>query len=113
MCGFVIACGRCDPQVIRRVSGWTWHYLRRAASADFTCATRCLAREVEETGTGLCVSPPLLYMSAPRTTTRPTAERTLLHVGHPQPFGSALFTHVRVGKDGHPFKIRSMCSSAT
>ena len=44
---------------------------------------------------------------------RPTAELTLLHVGHPQLSGLALFTSVRVGKDGLPFKIRSTCSSAT
>ena len=114
MCGVVVVvCGRYDPQVIRRVFRWTWHYLRRAASADFTCAIRCLAREVEKTGTGLSVSPPLLYTSGPKTTIRPTAELTLLHVGHPQLSGLALFTSVRVGKDGHPFKIRSTCSSAT
>jgi hypothetical protein len=85
MCGFVVACRRYDPQVMRHVSGWAWHYLRRTALADFTCAIRCFARELEKTGTGPCVSPSLLYMSGPRTTIRPTAELTLLHVDHPQP----------------------------
>ena len=104
---------------------------------------RSLAWELEKTGTDLCVSPALLDVAGPRTTIRPTAGLTLLHVDHPQlsgirlvlkdlfdrsaaaaalimlaPLmavlavtiwlsdgGPALFTQVRVGKDGHSFKI--------
>jgi exopolysaccharide biosynthesis polyprenyl glycosylphosphotransferase len=91
----------------------------------------------------LCVSPALLDVAGPRTTIRPTAGLTLLHVDHPQlsglrlvvkdlfdrcvaaaallllfPLltllgltiwlsdrGPALFTQVRVGKDGRAFRI--------
>ena len=104
---------------------------------------RGLAWELEKTGTDLCVSPALLDVAGPRTTIRPTAGLTLLHVDHPQlggvrlllkelfdrsaaalglilfaPLlillgvavwlhdgGPALFTQVRVGKDGQVFKI--------
>jgi exopolysaccharide biosynthesis polyprenyl glycosylphosphotransferase len=104
---------------------------------------RSLAWELEKTGTDLCVSPALLDVAGPRTTVRPTAGLTLLHVDHPQlsgfrvlvkdlfdrtfaavalislsPLlvvlaviirlhdrGPALFSQVRVGKDGHVFKI--------
>jgi len=104
---------------------------------------RRLAWELEKTGTDLCLSPALLDVAGPRTTIRPTAGLTLLHVDHPQltglrllikdlfdrcaaavvlillaPLmvamgamirlsdgGPALFTQVRVGKDGHSFKI--------
>jgi exopolysaccharide biosynthesis polyprenyl glycosylphosphotransferase len=104
---------------------------------------RGLAWELEKTGTDLCVSPALLDVAGPRTTIRPTAGLTLLHVDHPQlegfrlvvkdlfdrcaaaaalimlaPLmgilaaaiwlsdrGPALFTQVRVGKDGHAFRI--------
>ena len=104
---------------------------------------RSLAWELEKTGTDLCVSPALLDVAGPRTTIRPTAGLTLLHVDHPQlagfrlvlkglfdrcaagaalvmlaPLmtilaaavwlhdrGPALFTQVRVGKDGHAFRI--------
>jgi exopolysaccharide biosynthesis polyprenyl glycosylphosphotransferase len=104
---------------------------------------RGLAWELEKTGTDLCVSPALLDVAGPRTTIRPTAGLTLLHVDHPQltgirvlakdlfdrltaaaalimlaPLmlilaaairlsdrGPALFTQVRVGKDGHTFRI--------
>jgi exopolysaccharide biosynthesis polyprenyl glycosylphosphotransferase len=104
---------------------------------------RTLAWELEKTGTDLYVAPALLDVAGPRTTIRPTAGLTLLHVDHPQlsgprqvlkdlfdrsvaglvllmfsPLllgiamairltdkGPALFTQVRVGKDGHPFKI--------
>ena len=99
---------------------------------------RSLAWELEKTRTDLCVSPALLDVAGPRTTIRPTAGLTLLHVDHPQlsgfrlvlkdlfdrcaaaagllllfPLmilvgtmirlhdrGPALFTQVRVGKDG-------------
>ena len=104
---------------------------------------RSLAWELEKTGTDLCVSPALLDVAGPRTTIRPTAGLTLLHVDHPQlsgfrvfakdlfdrsiaaaalivlcPLfvvlavsirlhdrGPALFTQVRVGKDGRVFRI--------
>src|SRR5260370_1221621 len=115
----------------------------------FACAEmdgirlRSLAWELEKTGTDLCVSPALLDVAGPRTTIRPTAGLTLLHVDHPQlegfglvvkdlfdrcaaaaalimlaPLmgilaaaiwfsdrGPALFTQVRVGKNGHSFRI--------
>jgi exopolysaccharide biosynthesis polyprenyl glycosylphosphotransferase len=45
---------------------------------------RSLAWELEKTGTDLCVSPALLDVAGPRTTIRPTAGLTLLHVDHPQ-----------------------------
>jgi exopolysaccharide biosynthesis polyprenyl glycosylphosphotransferase len=104
---------------------------------------RSLAWELEKTGTDLCVSPALLDVAGPRTTIRPTAGLTLLHVDHPQLDGArlvvkdlfdrcaaaaalimlaplmavlaltirlhdrgpALFTQVRVGKDGRAFRI--------
>jgi exopolysaccharide biosynthesis polyprenyl glycosylphosphotransferase len=104
---------------------------------------RSLAWELEKTGTDLCVSPALLDVAGPRTTIRPTAGLTLLHVDHPQlsglrlivkdlfdrcvaaaalillfPLmsllaaviwlqdrGPALFTQIRVGKDGRVFRI--------
>jgi exopolysaccharide biosynthesis polyprenyl glycosylphosphotransferase len=45
---------------------------------------RQLAWELEKTGTDLYVAPALLDVAGPRTTVRPTAGLTLLHVGHPQ-----------------------------
>jgi FlaA1/EpsC-like NDP-sugar epimerase len=45
---------------------------------------RGLAWELEKTGTDVCVSPALLDVAGPRTTIRPTAGLTLLHVDHPQ-----------------------------
>jgi len=123
----------------------------KAFNADTVAVTACpemdgirlrsLAWELEKTGTDLCVSPALLDVAGPRTTVRPTAGLTLLHVDHPQlsgfrlvfkglfdrcaagaalvmlaPLmtilasavwlhdrGPALFTQVRVGKDGHAF----------
>ena len=45
---------------------------------------RSLAWELEKTGTDLCVAPSLLDIAGPRTTVRPTAGLTLLHVDHPQ-----------------------------
>jgi exopolysaccharide biosynthesis polyprenyl glycosylphosphotransferase len=125
----------------------------RAFSADTVAVLACpemdgirlrgLAWELEKTGTDLCVSPALLDVAGPRTTIRPTAGLTLLHVDHPQlsgprllvkdlfdrcaaavglillspllavvglmiwlhDHGPALFTQVRVGKDGHAFRI--------
>jgi exopolysaccharide biosynthesis polyprenyl glycosylphosphotransferase len=104
---------------------------------------RSLAWELEKTGTDLCVAPALLDVAGPRTTIRPTAGLSLLHIDHPQlsgirvlvkglfdrgaaaaalimltPLlmllgltiwlsdrGPALFTQVRVGKDGRVFRI--------
>ena len=51
---------------------------------------RSLAWELEKTGTDLCVSPALLDVAGPRTTIRPTAGLTLLHVDHPQLTGLRL-----------------------
>ena len=45
---------------------------------------RKLAWELEKTGTDLCVAPALLDVAGPRTTIRPAAGLTLLHVDHPQ-----------------------------
>ena len=125
----------------------------KAFEADTVAVTACpemdgrrlrsLAWELEKTGTDLCVSPALLDVAGPRTTIRPTAGLTLLHVDHPQlggfrqvlkslfdrcaaavalimlapvmavvattirlhDRGPALFTQLRVGKDGHSFRI--------
>jgi exopolysaccharide biosynthesis polyprenyl glycosylphosphotransferase len=49
---------------------------------------RRLAWELEKTGTDLCVAPSLLDVAGPRTTIRPTAGLTLLHVDHPQLSGT-------------------------
>ena len=51
---------------------------------------RTLAWALEKTGTDLCVSPALLDVAGPRTTIRPTAGLTLLHVDHPQLSGVRL-----------------------
>jgi exopolysaccharide biosynthesis polyprenyl glycosylphosphotransferase len=51
---------------------------------------RALAWELEKTGTDLCLSPALLDVAGPRTTVRPTAGLTLLHVDHPQLSGFRL-----------------------
>jgi exopolysaccharide biosynthesis polyprenyl glycosylphosphotransferase len=66
----------------------------RAFGADTVAVTACpemdgiklraLAWELEKTGTDLCLSPALLDVAGPRTTVRPTAGLTLLHVDHPQ-----------------------------
>src|ERR1700751_4527398 len=125
----------------------------KAFGADTVAVTACqemngirlrsLAWELEKTGTDLCVAPALLDVAGPRTTIRPTAGLTLLHVDHPQlsgfrlvmkglfdrcaaaaalvmlapvmgalaaavwlhDRGPALFTQIRVGKDGHSFRM--------
>jgi exopolysaccharide biosynthesis polyprenyl glycosylphosphotransferase len=125
----------------------------KASDADTVAVTTCpemdgvrlrsLAWELEKTGTDLCVSPALLDVAGPRTTIRPTAGLTLLHVDHPQltgfrlvlkglfdrcvaaaalimlapamailtmtiwlhDRGPAVFTQVRIGKDGREFRI--------
>ncbi len=72
----------------------------RASGADTVAVLACpemdgrrlrgLAWELEKTGTDLCVSPALLDVAGPRTTIRPTAGLTLLHVDHPQLSGLRL-----------------------
>jgi exopolysaccharide biosynthesis polyprenyl glycosylphosphotransferase len=72
----------------------------KAFDADTVAITTCpemdgvrlrsLAWELEKTGTDLCVSPALLDVAGPRTTIRPTAGLTLLHVDHPQLAGFRL-----------------------
>jgi exopolysaccharide biosynthesis polyprenyl glycosylphosphotransferase len=135
----------------------------KALDADAVAVTACpemdgirlrgLAWELEKTGTDLWVSPALLDVAGPRTTIRPTAGLTLLHVDHPRltgfrlvlkslfdrcsaavalivlapvmaavatticlhDRGPALFTQLRVGKDGHAFtmyKFRTMVVDA-
>jgi exopolysaccharide biosynthesis polyprenyl glycosylphosphotransferase len=58
--------------------------VRRASSEIDGRTLRTLAWELEQTGTDLCVAPALLDVAGPRTTVRPTAGLTLLHVDHPQ-----------------------------
>jgi exopolysaccharide biosynthesis polyprenyl glycosylphosphotransferase len=70
----------------------------RRCAADTVAVTACpeidavklrgLAWELEKTGTDLCVAPSLLDVAGPRTTVRPTAGLTLLHVDHPQLSGA-------------------------
>jgi exopolysaccharide biosynthesis polyprenyl glycosylphosphotransferase len=72
----------------------------RSCAADTVAVLACpemdgvrlrgLAWELEKTGTDLCVSPALLDVAGPRTTIRPTAGLTLLHVDHPQLDGARL-----------------------
>jgi exopolysaccharide biosynthesis polyprenyl glycosylphosphotransferase len=125
----------------------------KAFDADTVAVTTCpemngvrlrsLAWELEKTGTDLFVAPVLLDVAGPRTTIRPTAGLSLLHVDHPQLVGfrlvlkglfdrcaaaaalvmlaplmavlavtiwlhdrgPALFTQLRVGRDGHAFRM--------
>ncbi|MBO0838911.1 MAG: sugar transferase, partial [Actinobacteria bacterium] len=84
----------------------------RRCYADTVAVTACpeidaaklrgLAWELEKTGTGLCVAPSLLDVAGPRTTVRPTAGLTLLHVDHPQLSGArqavkTLFDRIMAG----------------
>ena len=48
------------------------------------CLHSVVAVRHEKTGTDLCVSPALLYVAGPRTTIRPTAGFTLLHMDRRQ-----------------------------
>jgi exopolysaccharide biosynthesis polyprenyl glycosylphosphotransferase len=114
---------------------------------------RDLAWQLEMTGTGLCVSTPLIDVGAGRTKVRSVAGATLVEVSHTRlsggrlflksvfdkcaaaaalfllapllvaialiikisDHGPALFTQVRIGKDGQPFKIykfRTMVTDA-
>lgn len=45
---------------------------------------REIAWELEKTGTDLCVAPALVDVAGPRTTIRPAAGLTLVHVDHPE-----------------------------
>jgi exopolysaccharide biosynthesis polyprenyl glycosylphosphotransferase len=55
------------------------------SSSELDGATlRQIAWGLEKTGTDLCVAPALLDVAGPRTTIRPIAGLTLLHVDHPQ-----------------------------
>jgi exopolysaccharide biosynthesis polyprenyl glycosylphosphotransferase len=55
------------------------------SSSELDGATlRQIAWGLEKTGTGLYVAPALLDVAGPRTTIRPTAGLTLLHVDHPE-----------------------------
>ena len=151
----VIRPGECDEVVGVPVYGGLDDITAavKAFGADTVAITACpemdgvrlrsLAWELEKTGTDLCVSPALLDVAGPRTTIRPTAGLTLLHVDHPQlsgfrlvlkgmfdrcaaaaalvmlapvmaalavavwlhDRGPALFTQVRVGKDGNSFRM--------
>jgi exopolysaccharide biosynthesis polyprenyl glycosylphosphotransferase len=72
----------------------------RRSGADTVAVLQCpeidgamlrkLAWELEKTGTDLTVAPALLDVAGPRTTVRPTAGLTLLHVDHPQLSGPRL-----------------------
>jgi len=55
------------------------------SSSELDGATlRQIAWGLEKTGTDLCVAPALLDVAGPRTSIRPIAGLTLLHVDHPQ-----------------------------
>lgn len=84
----------------------------KRCAADTVAVTACpeidavrlrgIAWELEKTGTDLCVAPSLLDVAGPRTTVRPTAGLTLLHVDHPQLSGArqvvkAIFDRVMAG----------------
>lgn len=67
---------------VRRIAADTVAVL---SSSEIDGSTlRQLAWELEKTGTDLCVAPALLDVAGPRTTIRPVAGLTLLHVDHPQ-----------------------------
>ena len=70
------------PDVVRRCGAQTVAVL--ACPEIDGVRLRQLAWELEKTGTDLCLAPALLDVAGPRTTIRPTAGLTLLHVDHPQ-----------------------------
>ncbi|MFZ0229716.1 MAG: sugar transferase, partial [Mycobacterium sp.] len=94
--------GECDEVAGVRVYGGLDDVTAavKAFGADTVAVTACpemngtrlrsLAWELETTGTDLCLSPALLDVAGPRTTIRPTAGLTLLHVDHPQLSGFRL-----------------------
>ena len=73
------------------------------SSSELDAVTlRQIAWGLEKTGTGLYVAPALLDVAGPRTTIRPTAGLTLLHVDHPEISGprqvlKGLFDRVTAG----------------
>jgi exopolysaccharide biosynthesis polyprenyl glycosylphosphotransferase len=88
------------PSAVRRCGADTVAVL--SSSEIDGRALRQLAWELEKTGTDLCVAPALLDVAGPRTTVRPTAGLTLLHVDHPQLSGprqamKALFDRCAAG----------------
>jgi FlaA1/EpsC-like NDP-sugar epimerase len=72
MSGFAVARDRYDPQVVRRVAGWTRYYLRKAALADFGCAILGVfvaaqlrfGNEVTGTYVALSLALPVLWIGA-------------------------------------------------
>ena len=98
----VVRPGECDEMVGVPVYGGLDDVTAavKAFDADTVAVTTCpemdgirlrsLAWELEKTGTDLCVSPALLDVAGPRTTIRPIAGLTLLHVDHPQLTGMRL-----------------------
>jgi exopolysaccharide biosynthesis polyprenyl glycosylphosphotransferase len=70
------------PDAVRRSRAQTVAVLPSPEIDGFQL--RHLAWELEKTGTDLCLAPALLDVAGPRTTIRPTAGLTLLHVDHPQ-----------------------------
>jgi exopolysaccharide biosynthesis polyprenyl glycosylphosphotransferase len=70
------------PLVVRRCAADTVVVL---ACPEMTgIRLRQLAWTLERTGTELCVAPALLDVAGPRTTIRPVAGLTIVHVDHPQ-----------------------------
>jgi exopolysaccharide biosynthesis polyprenyl glycosylphosphotransferase len=70
------------PDVVRRCGAQTVAVL--SCPEIDGVRLRQLAWELEKTGTDLCLAPALLDVAGPRTTIRPTAGLTLLHVDHAQ-----------------------------
>jgi exopolysaccharide biosynthesis polyprenyl glycosylphosphotransferase len=70
------------PSTVRRFAATTVAVL--ACPEMDGVKLRALAWDLEKSGTDLCLSPALLDVAGPRTTVRPTAGLTLLHVDHPQ-----------------------------
>jgi len=70
------------PDVVRRCGAQTVAVL--SCPEIDGVRLRKLAWELEKTGTDLCLAPALLDVAGPRTTIRPTAGLTLLHVDHAQ-----------------------------
>jgi exopolysaccharide biosynthesis polyprenyl glycosylphosphotransferase len=70
------------PLVVRRCAADTVVVL--ACPEMTSIRLRQLAWTLERTGTELCVAPALLDVAGPRTTIRPVAGLTIVHVDHPQ-----------------------------
>ena len=99
------------PVVVRNVNAGTVAVL--SCQEMDGLKLRTLAWELEKTGTDLCVAPALLDVAGPRTTIRPTAGLTLLHVDHPQLSGTKADRqgHVRPvrGNAGAHWRCRRCC----